>query len=40
MLLLGVHLDLSAIRADEFHAMLILDEEEGRLDRERPTPPM
>lgn len=36
---LGVQMVLSSIPADEFRAMLILVEEEGRLDRERPTPP-
>ena len=37
---LGVQIDLSSIPADEFRAMLILEEEEGRVDRERHTPPM
>ena len=32
---LGVHIPLNEIRADEFFAMLILDEEHGQLDRER-----
>lgn len=32
---LGVHLDLNAIRVDEFHAMLLLEEEMDRSDLER-----
>ena len=36
---LGVHLGLSAIRADEFHALLILEEEGDRLERERASRP-
>jgi hypothetical protein len=31
---LGVRLDLGAIRADEFQAMLMLEEVEGRYERE------
>lgn len=37
---LGVQMDLSSIPADEFRAMHILEEEEGRLDRERPSQPL
>jgi hypothetical protein len=32
---LGVHIGLDEIPANEFHAMLILDEERGQLDREQ-----
>ncbi len=32
---LGVKISLDEIRADEFHAMLILEEEKEQLDRER-----
>ena len=32
---LGVRVSLDEIRADEFHAMLILEEEKEQLDRER-----
>jgi hypothetical protein len=32
---LGIHIGLDDIRADEFYAMLILDEERDQLDRER-----
>jgi hypothetical protein len=32
---LGVHAGLEEIRADEFYAMLILEEERDRLDREK-----
>jgi hypothetical protein len=31
---LGIHMYLSTIRADEFQAMLMLEEEEGRDERE------
>jgi len=32
---LGVRLSLDEITADEFHAMLIIEEEQARLDEER-----
>jgi hypothetical protein len=32
---LGVHLSLDDIRADEFYAMLILEDEREKLDREQ-----
>lgn len=32
---LGIHLTLYDIRADEFHAMLILEDEREKLDREQ-----
>jgi len=32
---LGVHIGLEEIRADEFSAMLVLEEERDRLDREQ-----
>jgi len=32
---LGIHFTLDDIRADEFHAMLILEEERDRMDREQ-----
>lgn len=37
---LGVQIDLSAIRADEYHALMILEEEGDRLERERASSPM
>ena len=36
---LGVHIDLDTIRADEFRATLILEEEVDRLERERDSRP-
>lgn len=35
---LGIHVGLDDIRADEFYAMLLLDEERAQLGRERTTP--
>jgi hypothetical protein len=32
---LGVRIDLDEIRADEFHALVVLQEEQEQLDRER-----
>ena len=32
---LGIHLGLDDVRADEFYAMVILDDERDLLDRER-----
>ena len=32
---LGIHIGLDDVRADEFYAMLILDEERDQLERER-----
>jgi hypothetical protein len=32
---LGVHIDLEDLRADEFYAMLVLEEEADQLDREK-----
>ncbi len=32
---IGIHIGLGEIRADEFYAMLILDDERDQLDRER-----
>ncbi len=32
---LGLHIGLDDIRADEFYAMLILDDERDQLERER-----
>ena len=31
---LGVHVGLGTIQADEFHALVMLEEEEGRYERE------
>jgi len=35
---LGIHLGLDDIRADEFYAMLILEDEREKLDREQLNP--
>ena len=35
---LGIHLGIDDIRADEFYAMLILEEEREKLDREQMEP--
>ena len=35
---LGIHLTLDDIRADEFHAMLILEDEREKLDHEQLNP--
>ena len=32
---LGIHIGLDDVRADEFYAMLILDDERNQLERER-----
>jgi len=32
---LGVYVDLCSILADEFHVLLMVEEEEGRYERER-----
>jgi hypothetical protein len=35
---LGVHIPLSEIKADEFTAMLIIDEERDKFDQEKSHP--